>query len=42
MEHGVIVEEGLSKQVFTKPKHKRTSEFIYKITELYGESGERK
>jgi len=42
MEHGVIVEEGLPQQLFTKPKYKRTGEFLHKIIELYGESGERK
>jgi len=39
MEHGVIIEEGSPQQLFTKPKHKRTGEFLHKITELYGESG---
>jgi len=39
MEHGVIIEEGAPQQLFTKPKHKRTGEFLHKITELYGESG---
>ncbi|MEA1964183.1 MAG: amino acid ABC transporter ATP-binding protein [Candidatus Aerophobetes bacterium] len=39
MEHGVIVEEGPPQQLFTRPAHKRTGEFLHKITELYGESG---
>jgi len=38
MEHGVIVEEGPPQQLFSNPKHKRTGEFLHKITELYGES----
>jgi len=40
MERGVIVEQGPPQQLFTRPKHKRTGEFLHKITELYGESGE--
>jgi polar amino acid transport system ATP-binding protein len=38
MEHGVIVEQGDPQQMFTAPKHKRTGEFLNKITELYGET----
>jgi len=37
MEHGVIVEQGPPNQLFTAPKHKRTKEFLHKITQLYGE-----
>ncbi len=36
MEHGVIVEDGPPKQLFYQPKHNRTREFLWKITELYG------
>ncbi len=39
MENGVIIEEGPPRQLFSRPKHKRTGEFLNKITELYGESG---
>lgn len=38
MEGGVIVEQGPPEQLFTNPKHKRTAEFLRKITELYGEA----
>ncbi|MEA3238966.1 MAG: amino acid ABC transporter ATP-binding protein [Candidatus Bipolaricaulota bacterium] len=38
MEHGVITEQGNPKQMFFAPKHKRTGEFLNKITELYGET----
>jgi polar amino acid transport system ATP-binding protein len=38
MEHGVITEQGEPKQMFLAPKHKRTGEFLNKITELYGET----
>jgi polar amino acid transport system ATP-binding protein len=38
MEHGVIVEQGAPKQMFTRPKHPRTGEFLNKISELYGEA----
>jgi polar amino acid transport system ATP-binding protein len=40
MEHGNIVEEGPPRQLFYNPKHKRTGEFLGKITELYGEETE--
>jgi len=36
MEHGVIVEDGPPKKLFHDPEHKRTREFLWKITELYG------
>jgi polar amino acid transport system ATP-binding protein len=38
MEHGVIAEQGNPQQMFSAPKHKRTGEFLNKITELYGET----
>lgn len=40
MENGVIVEQGPPKQMFTNAVHQRTGEFLNKISELYGESGE--
>ncbi len=40
MEHGVIVEDGPPKQLFYTPKHNRTREFLWKITELYGKDEE--
>lgn len=36
MEHGVIVESGSPKQMFTNPKRERTREFLGKIATLYG------
>ena len=36
MEGGVVVEEGPPRQMFYSPKIQRTSEFLWKITELYG------
>ena len=39
MEGGHIVEAGPPKQMFTKPVHKRTGEFLGKIAALYGEEG---
>ena len=38
LEEGMIVEKGPHEQIFTKPNHKRTKEFLHKITELYGQS----
>jgi len=38
MEHGVVVEHGPPAQMFTNPEHRRTGEFLNKITELYGET----
>jgi polar amino acid transport system ATP-binding protein len=38
MEHGVIVEQGVPQQMFSAPEHRRTGEFLHKITELYGET----
>lgn len=40
MEGGVIVEQGSPEKLFKSPEHKRTGEFLFKLTELYGE-GER-
>lgn len=39
MDQGVIVEQGPPNQFFKAPKHKRTKEFLHKITQLYGEKG---
>jgi polar amino acid transport system ATP-binding protein len=36
MEKGSIVEEGTPDELFYHPKHDRTREFLWKITELYG------
>lgn len=36
MEKGNIVEEGSPDELFYHPKHDRTREFLWKITELYG------
>ena len=36
MEKGSIVEEGTPDDLFYHPKHDRTREFLWKITELYG------
>lgn len=38
LEKGKILEQGTPHQFFTTPKHQRTKEFLFKITELYGES----
>jgi polar amino acid transport system ATP-binding protein len=38
MEKGVVVEYGPPAQLFANPEHKRTGEFLHKITELYGET----
>jgi len=38
MEKGVVVEYGPPAQLFTRPQHRRTGEFLNKITELYGET----
>ena len=37
MEKGVVVEEGAPNDIFYRPKFERTREFLWKITELYGE-----
>lgn len=39
MEGGVIVEQGPPTQMFNNAKHRRTGEFLNKISELYGETG---
>jgi polar amino acid transport system ATP-binding protein len=39
MEKGIIVEHGPPAQLFSNPQHRRTGEFLNKITELYGETG---
>lgn len=36
LEGGKILEEGPPSQLFTNPQHKRTKQFLRKITELYG------
>jgi len=40
MEHGNIVEQGPPEQLFSNAQHKRTKEFLHKLTELYGEHKE--
>lgn len=40
MEHGNIVEQGPPKQLFNDPEVERTREFLFKLTELYGEGEE--
>lgn len=42
MEKGSIVEEGSPDDLFYHPKHERTREFLWKITELYGKSEKNK
>lgn len=37
MEGGVILEQGTPEKLFKNPEHKRTGEFLFKLTELYGE-----
>ncbi len=37
LEKGVIVEQGPPKILFTSPRNPRTREFLYKISELYGD-----
>jgi polar amino acid transport system ATP-binding protein len=36
LEHGVVAEDGPPEQLFAAPRHPRTREFLYKLTELYG------
>ncbi len=36
MEKGSIVEQGSPEELFERPQHARTREFLWKITELYG------
>ncbi len=42
MEKGNIVEEGTPDDLFYHPKHDRTREFLWKITELYGKKEKEK
>ncbi|HER23921.1 MAG TPA: amino acid ABC transporter ATP-binding protein [Candidatus Atribacteria bacterium] len=42
MENGKIIDQGSPHKLFTNPKHERTRKFLYKITELYGRSAEKK
>ncbi len=37
MESGNIVEQGDPEELFTNPDHKRTKEFLFQLTDLYGE-----
>ncbi len=41
IENGVIVEQGPPELMFEDPEHKRTKEFLRKISELYGKSEEK-
>jgi len=40
IESGRIIDQGSPYKLFTNPEHERTKKFLYKITELYGKSGE--
>jgi len=40
MEDGMIMDRGTPSKLFNNPEHERTRKFLYKITELYGKSGE--
>ena len=40
MEKGMIIEQGSPQKLFTNPDKERTREFLSKINELYGNSGE--
>jgi len=42
MEDGKIIDQGSPHKLFTNPEHERTRKFLYKITELYGRSAEKK
>ena len=42
MEKGSVVEEGKPDDLFYHPKHERTREFLWKITELYGKKEKEK
>lgn len=42
MENGKIIDQGSPHKLFTNPEHERTRKFLYKITELYGRSAEKK
>ncbi|SFL23176.1 amino acid ABC transporter ATP-binding protein [Halanaerobium salsuginis] len=39
MEGGHIIEQGDPEQLFTEPVHQRTREFLFQLTDLYGEGG---
>lgn len=39
MENGKIVEQGPPEQLFNNPREERTKQFLFKLTELYGEGG---
>jgi polar amino acid transport system ATP-binding protein len=41
MEKGSIVEQGAPDDLFYRPQHERTREFLWKITELYGKKEEK-
>jgi polar amino acid transport system ATP-binding protein len=41
MEKGSIVEQGTPDDLFERPQHARTREFLWKITELYGKKEKR-
>ncbi|MCC3145627.1 amino acid ABC transporter ATP-binding protein [Halanaerobium sp. Z-7514] len=40
MEGGHIIEQGPPEKLFKNPEHKRTREFLFKLTDLYGEGEE--
>jgi polar amino acid transport system ATP-binding protein len=42
IEKGSVVEEGSPEDLFEHPKHNRTREFLWKITELYGKKDKEK
>jgi ABC-type polar amino acid transport system ATPase subunit len=42
MEKGSIVEQGSPDELFNHPVHDRTREFLWKITELYGNKEKQK
>jgi len=41
IENGMIVEQGSPEKLFGNPERQRTREFLYKITELYGDTEKR-
>ncbi len=42
MEDGKIIDQGSPRKLFINPENARTKKFLYKITELYGRSAEKK
>lgn len=40
LEGGVVAEEGSPQQLFANPRNARTREFLWKLTELYGNHGQ--